>query len=73
MLKRLAVAAVLAILAFPTANAQTAAEHVALGDRDHVAMNATGALAHYEAALAAVPTTERTAAKRSARNSGSSR
>src|ERR1043166_8097607 len=30
---------------------QTAAEHVALGDKDHVAMNAPSALKHYEAAL----------------------
>ena len=30
---------------------QTATEHVALGDRDHVAMNAPGALRHYEEAL----------------------
>jgi tetratricopeptide (TPR) repeat protein len=30
---------------------QTAAEHLAAGDRDYVAMNATSALAHYEAAI----------------------
>ncbi len=55
MLKRLALLATLAILAFPTAEAQTATEHVALGDRDHEARNAAGALAHYEAALAVDP------------------
>lgn len=31
--------------------AQSAAEHSAAGDRDYVAMNATSALAHYEAAI----------------------
>ncbi|MHB1224828.1 MAG: tetratricopeptide repeat protein [Gemmatimonadaceae bacterium] len=56
MLERLALAAMMAILAFPAAQAQTATEHVAMGDRDHGAMNATGALAHYEAAIAADPT-----------------
>lgn len=56
MLKQLALAAAMAILVLPAAQAQTAAEHVALGDRDHAAMNATGALAHYEAAMAADPT-----------------
>lgn len=35
--------------------ARTPAEHVAAGDRDHAARNASGALAHYEAALAANP------------------
>ncbi len=55
MLKQLALGATLAILAFSTAGAQTASEHVTLGDRDHEARNATGAFAHYEAALAADP------------------
>jgi tetratricopeptide (TPR) repeat protein len=32
--------------------AQTATEHVALGDKDFEAMNAAGALAHYQAAIA---------------------
>lgn len=54
MLKRMALAAAL-VLAPVTVQAQSAAEHVALGDRDHTAMNAAGALAHYEAALAADP------------------
>ncbi len=31
---------------------QSAADHIAAGDRDHAARNAQGALAHYEAALA---------------------
>ena len=35
--------------------AQSAAEHVAMGDREHVAMNATGALRHYEEAVKADP------------------
>ena len=33
--------------------AQTAAEHIVMGDRDHAAMNAAGALAHYQAAIQA--------------------
>lgn len=52
MLKRVAVIAAL-VLAPAMAAAQTAAEHIALGDREYAAMNAPGALAHYEAALAA--------------------
>ena len=35
--------------------AQSAAEHVALGDREHVAMNAPAALRHYEEAVKADP------------------
>ena len=35
--------------------AQSAAEHVALGDRDHAAMNAPSALRHYEEAVKADP------------------
>jgi hypothetical protein len=31
----------------------TAAEHIATGDRDHAAMNAAGALRHYQAAIQA--------------------
>jgi tetratricopeptide (TPR) repeat protein len=34
-----------------SALAQSAAEHLAAGDRDYVAMNATSALSHYEAAI----------------------
>ena len=33
--------------------AQTAAEHIVMGDREHAAMNASGALRHYEAAIQA--------------------
>lgn len=36
-------------------NAQTAAEHVAMGDRDYAAMDAPSALARYEKAIAADP------------------
>ena len=43
------------VLAAPVAGAQqgrqTAAEHVAMGDRDHAALNGVNALKHYEAAL----------------------
>lgn len=35
--------------------AQTAAEHITLGDRDHAAMNAAGALSHYQEAIRADP------------------
>jgi len=35
--------------------AQTAAEHIAMGDREHAALNAAGALRHYQAAIAAEP------------------
>ena len=55
MLKRLALLTALALSPLP-ALAQSASEHVAMGDRDQVAMNAAGALTHYEAALAAEPT-----------------
>ena len=46
-------AALAALLIFPAATvlAQSAAEHIALGDKDHVAMNASGALKHYEEAI----------------------
>jgi tetratricopeptide (TPR) repeat protein len=43
------VASLVLILAAP-ASAQTAAEHIALGDKDYVAMKAADALSHYEAA-----------------------
>src|SRR5688500_11369884 len=55
MLKHLALAAMLALSPL-AAGAQSAAEHVAMGDRDHAALNASSALTHYEAALAAEPT-----------------
>jgi tetratricopeptide (TPR) repeat protein len=43
------------LLAARIAHGQTAAEHIALGDRDHAALNAAGALKQYEAALAVDP------------------
>lgn len=59
MLKRLASALALGaalVFAVPAAApAQAAAEQVALGDREHDAMKAAGALARYEAAIAADP------------------
>lgn len=59
MLKRLAralaVGTVLACAAPAAALAQGAVEQVAFGDREHGAMNATAALARYEAAIAADP------------------
>ena len=52
----LSVAAVLTTaLAATPAGAQSAAEHIALGDKDHAAMNAPGALQHYETAIKADP------------------
>ncbi|MEO8576204.1 MAG: hypothetical protein ABI556_05880 [Gemmatimonadales bacterium] len=41
--------------AVSTANAQTAAEQIAIGDRGYVALDATSALDHYEKAIAADP------------------
>lgn len=35
--------------------AQTAAEHIVMGDRDHTAMNAASALQHYQAAITVDP------------------
>jgi tetratricopeptide (TPR) repeat protein len=37
------------------AASQSAAEHIAIGDRDHAAMNVASALQHYEAAISAEP------------------
>jgi len=52
----LGVVAVLALNALPAhAGAQSAAEHIDLGDKDHAAMNAPGALQHYETAVKADP------------------
>jgi tetratricopeptide (TPR) repeat protein len=49
-------AAVLTIAILPArAVAQSAVEHVALGDKEHAAMNAPGALQHYETAISADP------------------
>ena len=39
------------LLAASAAGAQTAADHVALGDKEYVAMNAPAALQHYEEAI----------------------
>jgi tetratricopeptide (TPR) repeat protein len=39
------------VLAATVAGAQTAADHVALGDKEYVAMNASAALQHYEEAI----------------------
>lgn len=56
VMKIRAVALAAAIAVLPSlARAQSAAEHLTAGDRDHAAMNAPGALKHYEAALAAEP------------------
>ena len=43
------------LLAASVAGAQTAADHIALGDKEYVAMNAPAALKHYEAAIAEDP------------------
>jgi tetratricopeptide (TPR) repeat protein len=43
------------LLAASVAGAQTAAEHIALGDKAYVAMNAPAALAHYEEAIKVDP------------------
>jgi tetratricopeptide (TPR) repeat protein len=46
----------LATAVFPSlAAAQTAADHIAMGDRDHAAMNAPSALHHYEEAIKLEP------------------
>src|SRR3954467_4104755 len=39
------------LLVATAAGAQSAAEHIALGDKEYVAMNAPAALAHYEEAI----------------------
>jgi hypothetical protein len=44
-----------ALLFASAVGAQGASEHLSAGDRDHDAMNAPGALKHYEAAMAAEP------------------
>jgi tetratricopeptide (TPR) repeat protein len=43
------------LLAASLADAQTAASHIALGDKEYVAMNAAAALRHYQAAMADDP------------------
>jgi tetratricopeptide (TPR) repeat protein len=48
--------ALLAIASLPAlATAQSAADHIAVGDRDHTAMNAPSALHHYEEAMKLEP------------------
>ena len=56
--RRLLAAAAIVGLGILTARAvaQSAAEHVAMGDREHAAMKAPAALQHYEAAIKADPT-----------------
>jgi tetratricopeptide (TPR) repeat protein len=55
--RRIPVALALVTFALAPARltAQSAAEHVAMGDKDQLAMNAPGALRHYEEALKADP------------------
>ena len=55
MMIRAAVLGVALALSATVVRAQSVGEHVAAGDRDHVAMNAASALKHYEAAIAAEP------------------
>ena len=43
------------LLAASVAGGQTAADHIALGDKEYVAMNAPAAVQHYEAAITADP------------------
>lgn len=58
MRRCLGVAAVFTLATAPTSlSAQSAAEHTALGDRDHVAMDAPSALRHYEEAIKTDPRT----------------
>lgn len=47
--------AAIVVAAGRTAHGQSAAEHIALGDREHAARNPASALKHYEAALAIDP------------------
>lgn len=55
--RRLATTAAIVVLGALPARvmAQGAAEHIAMGDREHAAMNAPAALQHYEAAIKAEP------------------
>ena len=53
---RLRIAVIATLLAASRlARGQSAGEHIALGDRDHAALNIASALKHYEAAIAAEP------------------
>ena len=53
MTVRSALAGACLLIASSAGAQMSAADHIAAGDRDHAAMNATSALRHYEAALAA--------------------
>src|SRR5438552_15685021 len=44
-----------AAFAFRALSAQSAAEHIALGDKEHASLNYAASLKHYEAALAVEP------------------
>ena len=55
MTSRIALVAGLLMIA-RAASGQSAAEHVAMGDREHTALNYVASLKHYEAAIAADPT-----------------
>ncbi|MDB4881637.1 MAG: hypothetical protein JWL95_403 [Gemmatimonadetes bacterium] len=46
---------ILVVSAFSGLGAQSAADHIALGDREHAAMNAPSALHHYEEAMKVEP------------------
>lgn len=52
-MRRVLIAATIALSA--PLSAQTAAEHIVMGDREHEAMNAAGALAHYQAGIEVDP------------------
>jgi tetratricopeptide (TPR) repeat protein len=53
---RLVIAVIATVISVSrAAHGQSAAEQIALGDRDHAALNPAGALKHYEAALAVDP------------------
>ncbi|MEO8192819.1 MAG: hypothetical protein ABI681_03135 [Gemmatimonadales bacterium] len=54
-MRRLLVLSLAAFIAVSTAAAQTATEHVALGDRAYAALDGPGALSHYEQAMATDP------------------
>jgi tetratricopeptide (TPR) repeat protein len=55
-LRLLGAAVILAVSAMPVrVGAQSAAEHIAVGDREHTAMNAPGALQQYQEALKVDP------------------
>src|SRR6059058_4801106 len=54
-MKMLTACCVALVTVASVAPAQSAAEHIAMGDRDHAANNFASALKHYEAALASDP------------------